>query len=83
MSTEYLTRLAVLGTLIAEGEHAIMALVKTLTTLAADDPRHAQLLRQLHHLSEQQQRAFAEQTRLTKAALAALKGKPAHRKGPA
>jgi hypothetical protein len=33
--------------------------------------------------SEQQQRAFAEQTRLTKAALAALKGKPARRKGPA
>jgi hypothetical protein len=82
MPTEYLTRLAVLGTLIAEGEQAIMELVKTLATLAPDDPRHAQLLEQLHHLSEQQQRAFAEQTQLTKAALAALKVKPARRKRP-
>jgi hypothetical protein len=81
MPTEYLTRLAVLGTLIAEGEAAIMELVKTLATLAEDDPRHAQLLGQLHALSEQQQRAFVEQLRLTKAALAALKGKSARRKG--
>ena len=70
-----------LGTLIVRGEQTILDLIRPLPTLPDDDPRRAQIL--LQELRKQQQKAFDEQTRLTKAALAALKGKPARRKDPA
>jgi hypothetical protein len=67
--------------IIERTEKSLKELAKTLAVLPEDDPQQVQVLSEMQEVNEERQKAFDEQAKLIKAAIATFKAKTARLKG--